>query len=62
MISSHPIELLKALHGKVLECKSTFLARWARGEMSSRTETYDKPIFNTSIARKETVPIEGSKI
>ena len=30
--------------------------------MSSRTETYDKPIFNTLTIKKETVPIEGSKI
>jgi hypothetical protein len=30
--------------------------------MSSRTETYDKPVFNTSITSNETVPIEGSKI
>ena len=30
--------------------------------MSSRTETYDKPVFNTSIMIDETVPIEVSKI
>jgi hypothetical protein len=38
--------------------------------MSIRTETYDRPVFNTSklarrlamIAIDETVPIEGSKI
>lgn len=32
-----------------------------RDEMSSRTETYDKPVLNTSIPIDETVPIEGSK-
>lgn len=30
--------------------------------MSSRTETYDKPVFNISITIDETVPIEVSKI
>jgi hypothetical protein len=30
--------------------------------MSSRTETYDKPIFNTLTTKKETVPIKESKI
>jgi hypothetical protein len=28
----------------------------AWGQMSSRTETYDKPVFNTSISIDETLP------
>ncbi len=46
----------------IVLCATPDESYWKWGKVSSRKETYDKPVFNTSIAIKETVPIEGSKI